>query len=98
MLIRHANAYINGYFVPGMDVRVHNGCVQELGQGLTNGLYEDVIDLEGDYLLPGFVDVHIHAMMGHDTMEGEEAVRAMSRGLYKQGVAAFLPTTMSAST
>ena len=30
-------------------------------------------------------------------MEGEEAVRAMSKGLAKLGVAAFCPTTMSAS-
>lgn len=97
MLIRHANAYINGHFIPEMDVRIHNGHVQEIGQGLINGLYEDVIDLQGDYLLPGFIDVHIHAFMGHDTMQGEEAIRAMCRELYKQGVAAFCPTTMSAS-
>ena len=64
---------------------------------MVKGLYEDELDLQGDYLLPGFVDVHIHAFSGHDTMSGEEAVRAMSRALYKLGVAAFLPTTMSAS-
>lgn len=42
----------------------------EVGSGLMKGLYEDEVDLEGDYLLPGFVDVHIHAFSGHDTMEG----------------------------
>ena len=97
MLIRHANAFINGHFRPDTEVRVHNGCVREVGSGLAKGLYEDEVDLGGDYLLPGFVDVHIHAFAGHDTMAGEQAVRAMSRGLYRLGVAAFLPTTMSAS-
>lgn len=97
MLLRNANAFIGGHFHPGTEVRVHNGCVQEVGCGLVNGLYEDVIDLQGDYLLPGFVDVHIHAYRGRDTMEGEAAVRSMSRELYRSGVAAFLPTTMSAS-
>ena len=97
MLIRNANAFIGGSFHPGTEVRIHNGCVQEVGTGLENGLYEDILDLNGDYLLPGFVDVHIHAFRGHDTMDGEDAVRAMSRDLYKVGVAAFLPTTMSAS-
>ena len=97
MLIRHANAFLGGHFEPDTEVRIHNGCVQEVGHGLENGLYEDIIDLHGDYLLPGFVDVHIHAYRGSDTMQGEEAVRRMSRDLYRGGVAAFLPTTMSAS-
>ena len=97
MLIRNATALLGGAFHEHTEVRVHNGKVQEIGQGLENGLYEDVIDLEGDYLLPGFVDVHIHAFRGHDTMQGEAAVRAMSRDLFREGVAAFAPTTMSAS-
>ena len=74
-----------------------HGKVQEIGHGLVKGLYEDEVDLAGDYLLPGFVDVHIHAFRGHDAMQGEAAVRQMARDLYKEGVAAFLPTTMSAS-
>lgn len=97
MLLRHATALLDGHFVENVEVRIHNGCVQEIGFGLENGLYEDILDLQGDYLLPGFVDVHIHAFRKHDTMQGEQAVRAMSRDLYREGVAAFCPTTMSAS-
>lgn len=97
MLIRNAAAFVGGRFCADMEVRVHNGRVQEIGQGLSNGLYEDAIDLGGDFLLPGFVDVHIHAYRGHDAMQGEAAVRAMSRDLFRAGVAAFCPTTMSAS-
>lgn len=97
MLIRNANAFISGAFREKMEVRIHNGQVHEIGQGLSKGLYEDFIDLQGDFLLPGFVDVHIHAFRGHDAMQGEAAVRAMSRNLFREGIAAFLPTTMSAS-
>lgn len=97
MLIRNATAFVDGRFCTDMEVRVHNGRVHEVGQGLSNGLYEDAIDLGGDFLLPGFVEVHLHAYRGHDTMQGESAVRAMSRELFRAGVAAFLPTTMSAS-
>ena len=78
-------------------VRLEKGCVAAVGAALVPAEGEEVLDLQGDYLLPGFVDVHIHAYQGHDTMEGEEAVRHMARGLYEQGVAAFLPTTMSAA-
>lgn len=97
MLIRNATAFVGGRFCAGMEVRVHNGHVHEIGRGLDNGLYEDAVDLGGDFLLPGFVDVHIHAYRGWDAMQGEAAVRAMSRELFRSGVAAFLPTTMSAS-
>jgi N-acetylglucosamine-6-phosphate deacetylase len=78
-------------------VRVEGGRVQEVSPALAPLPGEEVLDLAGDYLLPGFVDVHIHGYKGCDTMEGEAAIRAMSRELYKDGVAAFLPTTMSAA-
>lgn len=97
MLIRNAKAYIDGVLQPETDIRVHGGEVQEVGHGLIAGSYEAVENVHGDYVLPGFVDVHIHAFRGQDTMSGEAAVRRMSRELYREGVAAFMPTTMSAS-
>lgn len=78
-------------------VRLQQGTIVEVGQGLQPEPGETVVDLAGDYLLPGFVDVHTHAFGGHDVMAGESALRAMCRELRVQGVAAFLPTTMSAA-
>lgn len=96
MIIKNAKAFMGGSFQENTDILVKDGKIAEIGAGLAvDG--EEVLDLNGDVLLPGFVDVHIHAFMGKDTMNGEEAVRHMSRELKKFGVAAFLPTTMSAS-
>ena len=97
MLITNGLVFTGKEFRKGLQVRLENGTVAEVGENLALRNGEEQLDLGGDYLLPGFVDVHIHAFMGKDTMEGEEAVRAMSRGLAKLGVAAFCPTTMSAS-
>ena len=96
MLLINAVIPMKDEFVPGMCVRLENGCIAEIGAELAPKAGEAVMDLGGDYLLPGFVDVHTHACKGQDTMQGEEAVRHMSRELYDGGVAAFLPTTMSA--
>lgn len=97
MLIINACAYLNGTWEQPVCVRTGDGRVQEVSAQLQPLSGEEVLDLGGDYLLPGYVDVHIHGYKAHDTMEGEASIRAMSRDLYRQGVAAFLPTTMSDS-
>ena len=97
MLIQNAAIFMEHAFVRNRDVRIRNGRVTEVGENLAPLPGEKETDLAGDYLLPGFVDVHIHAYGGRDTMQGEAAVRSMSRELRKLGVAAFCPTTMSAS-
>ena len=97
MLIRNAQLYIGNEFENGLSVRVKDGTIEEIGEALVPEAGEAVTDLGGEYLVPGFVDVHIHAFGGQDTMQGEKAVRSMSRELRRLGVAAFCPTTMSAS-
>lgn len=57
---------------------------------------ETVIDADGDYVAPGFVNVHIHGAMGHDAMDDDrDAVPAMARHQASTGVTSFLPTTMT---
>ena len=97
MLIINAAVLLGGAFTSGMRVRLAEGHIAAIGADLSTLPGETTLDLMGDYLLPGFVDVHIHAYRGCDTMQGEGAVREMSRGLYEAGVTAFLPTTMSAT-
>lgn len=97
MLIVNAVVFDGREFQKGLHLRLEGGVIEETGEFLSPVEGEEVLDLGGDFLVPGFVDVHIHAFRGHDTMDGEKAVRAMSRDLAELGVAAFCPTTMSAS-
>lgn len=96
MLIRNAVLFTGEAFAAGLSVRVREGRILEIGEKPEAADGEETLDLAGQYLLPGFVDVHIHAFRGRDTMRGEADVRAMSRELRRLGVAAFCPTTMSA--
>ena len=60
--------------------------------------FGDVIDAEGDIVSPGLIDIHIHGYMGEDASDGSvEGLEKMSRELAKNGVTAFLPTTMTVS-
>ena len=56
----------------------------------------EVIDAQGNYVAPGFLNVHIHGCAGADTMDGtEEALARMARLQAETGVTGFLPTTMT---
>lgn len=56
------------------------------------------IDAKGNYISPGFIDIHIHGFDGYDTMDGtEEALKSISKGITRNGVTSFLPTTMTMS-
>lgn len=48
------------------------------------------------FILPGFVDLHVHGGGGADVMEGAESVRAMARFHARHGTTSLLATTVTA--
>ncbi len=56
------------------------------------------IQANGNYVLPGLVDMHIHGYLGADASDGTaEGLKTMAEGVAKNGVTSFLPTTMTVS-
>jgi N-acetylglucosamine-6-phosphate deacetylase len=54
----------------------------------------NLIDLEGGFLLPGFVDLHVHGGDGADFMDGTaEAFRAVLAAHARHGTTSCTPTT-----
>src|SRR5919199_1552764 len=52
------------------------------------------VDLEGGYLAPGYVDLHVHGGAGADFMDGtDEAFRTACRAHARHGTTSLLPTT-----
>lgn len=57
---------------------------------------EDVIDAQGNFVAPGFINIHIHGCAGSDTMDATPAaLKTMCEFLPRCGVTSFLPTTMT---
>ena len=52
-------------------------------------------DLHDHYLVPGFIDVHVHGLEGFDTLDRRGGVQEMARRLPRFGVTAFCPTSMA---
>ena len=56
----------------------------------------EVIDAEGGYVTPGFIDLHIHGYLGKDVCDANvDSIRTIAGGLVENGVTGFLPTTMT---
>ncbi len=99
MLIKNAKLVTPaGVYNPGW-LRCKGGVIIALGSGAAPETHEgDIIDAGGDWLLPGFVDIHVHGGMGAEAMDATpEALRAMSRFAAQNGVTAILPTTWTDS-
>jgi N-acetylglucosamine-6-phosphate deacetylase len=55
----------------------------------------DYVDLTGHLIVPGFIDVHVHGLEGHDTLTGTDGIDAMARRLPRYGVTGFCPTSIA---
>ena len=54
----------------------------------------EIVDLGGDYLAPGFVDLHVHGGGGADFMDGTDAAfRTACLAHLRHGTTSLLPTT-----
>ena len=55
-----------------------------------------IVDAEGGYVSPGFIELHIHGYLSKDVCDAsEESIRIISKGLLENGVTGYLPTTMT---
>ena len=82
----YKNAKISGEI---KDIRIENGVFAEIGK-----IAESGIDLKGQTIIPGLIDIHTHGAMGVDTMDGKN-IDKISEYLLKNGVTSWLPTTMT---
>jgi len=57
-----------------------------------------IVDLKGEFLCPGFVDIHVHGGGGADVMDGTaDDIRTVCRSHAKHGTTTIFPTTSTGS-
>jgi N-acetylglucosamine-6-phosphate deacetylase len=97
--IVNGQIYYEGKFQKGK-VLIYSNTIESI---LTQSAYEEIkkhmdeeTNAEGNFVVPGFIDVHIHGYQGVDVMNGTtEALNTMKKGLVENGVTSFLATTMT---
>jgi N-acetylglucosamine-6-phosphate deacetylase len=81
----------------GLEVVVEQGKIAAIRPAMPRVRANEVIDLDGNYLAPGFIDLHVHGALGRDTMEASaEAFRSICDYHASGGTTSLLLTTATA--
>src|SRR6267143_2320856 len=80
----------------GLDLVAENGMITAI-RAQAAAIGETIVDLEGNYLAPGFIDLHVHGAMGCDTMQAStKAFRTICDYHASGGTTSLLLTTATA--
>src|SRR6266498_150451 len=87
MILTNARLIFPDGIRDGLEVVVEGGKIAEIRPPAprlrrtdeqTRTTSKDVVDLDGNYLAPGFIDLHVHGALGRDTMDSSaEAFRTI---------------------
>ncbi|MFN5468788.1 MAG: N-acetylglucosamine-6-phosphate deacetylase [Pirellulaceae bacterium] len=102
-LIRQARVVLPDRITDPCDVLVQQGRIAAIGprgKGRLQGDPKELrrVDLQGDYLAPGMVDLHVHGGQGSDFMDGTlDAFRIACTAHLQHGTTTIVPTSTTAS-
>ena len=98
MIIKNCNIVYLDKIEKG-NVIIKNNKIASFTLDDNSSSHDVIIDGEGLYLSPGFIDVHIHGAGGYDTMDGSyNAINEIAKTIVKHGTTSFLPTTMTVAS
>lgn len=92
VVYRNAKLLMPYRIVPNGWIAVANGKIVEIGEKDAPAC-ENSVDLKGNYLAPGFIELHTHGCGGHDYMDGTaEAFLGGAEEMARHGVTLYYPT------
>ena len=97
LIIRNARLVLPDSITQPTDILIEDGRIGKIGNVGDSYGYETV-NAEGNYVFPGFIDVHIHGGGGADFMDGTvEAFETAVKAHLKRGTTTLVPTAMTAT-
>ena len=94
MIIYNATVFHEGKFLHNSGIAVENGKIIHIDstEKILQIDAEKRIDLAGEILAPGYIDLHTHGLLTYLIDKGKEDLEKMSANLPKFGTTSFLPT------
>jgi len=97
LLIKNARAVLQDGITDPICIHVENGRIKEIGSRKEVPTNRQ-LDVEGSYVFPGFIDVHVHGGGGSDFMDGTaESFETVVKTHLQSGTTTMIPTAMTAS-
>ena len=101
-VIVNAHVISPGVDIEGATVVLEGGKIRSVARGGKAAVKADknttVVDVKGQYLMPGFIDVHTHGAQTFDFCDTDpQAIFRLAEGKLQEGVTTFLPTTLTVS-
>jgi len=98
LLLRNARLVLPARIAEPATLLIEQGRITRIFETGAEAITADeVIDLEGLTVFPGFIDIHIHGAAGIDTLDADAGDLArVSEFLAQHGVTAWLPTLVPA--
>jgi N-acetylglucosamine-6-phosphate deacetylase len=95
--IINAKLIVNNKIVEGKTL-LFNDKIVEISDNISL-VGKEIIDAKGQFVSPGFIDIHIHGSGGADVMDATpKALETISSTLLKTGTTSFLATIMTMSS
>lgn len=83
--------------IRGGTLLIRNGKIAEVSEGNIDAPGAVEIDVQGQYVAPGFIDIHVHGGGGHDFMDSTvEAFLGVAEIHARFGTTSLVPTTLTA--
>jgi N-acetylglucosamine-6-phosphate deacetylase len=93
----HGTVVLPNRTLPEGMVQVEGGRIGRVDSAASVSDAGQVIDLQGGYLVPGFIDIHVHGGDGADFMDGtHEAFLTVCRCHARHGTTSLTPTSTAA--
>lgn len=94
MILSNATIINDNFKKEKADIRIENGKIAEIAESLCG---DEKTDMTGKYILPGFVDTHIHGAYGERINDTTDYLSRFSAFEATQGVTSVAITTDSSS-
>jgi N-acetylglucosamine-6-phosphate deacetylase len=95
IVLRGGDVVVPGRIQARSSVMLHEGRIGAIEPGAVAPAGATIVDATDCFVVPGFIDVHVHGIAGHDTLDGDDAVARIAAALPRYGVTAFCPTTVA---
>ena len=98
-IIRNAHVISPDVDIENAVVVLEGGRIKSVGRKDVKAKAGDtVVDVKGQYLMPGFIDVHTHGALTYDFCDADpQAVFKLAEAKLAEGVTTVLPTTLTVS-